>query len=796
MPLIIMRKEYKKLELDKILALLSEHAVSDVCREKITKIRPEYDIDSVRAEIKKTDDAFTLSSKFGTPRFFNIKDIRFSAQRASQGAALSLRELIDIGLVLSELDGLISWYSQCEGIESLLDEYFSMLSSNKSLERRISDSIISEEELSDNASEELSRIRRTIRKKSLSVREQLDKLIKSAEKRKYLQESLVTMRDGRFVVPVKTEYKGEIGGLVHDSSSSGATLFIEPMSVVEANNEIRVLQSREQEEIERIIRELSQAVGDFSESLIRGYENLIILEMYFAKANFGARLKGSVPKITDSPCFILKKARHPLIDKDKVVPIDLSLGEEYTSLIVTGPNTGGKTVSLKTAGLLILMAMCGMMIPADENSVVGMFGRIYVDIGDEQSIEQSLSTFSSHMNNIVGILKTADDRSLVLLDELGSGTDPVEGSALAVSVLRELQRRGSRVMATTHYQEVKLFAIQTDGVENACCEFDVDTLQPTYRFITGVPGKSNAFAISSRLGMREDIISEAKELVSSENMRFEQAVEALEKTRAELEELKAQAALDADKARRLSDELEAQRERLEKDKEKELQAVRLRAASIIEQVRFEGEKMLEELEKLRKEKDSEDFSSKVKGAKGRVGSAVNKMYDTADPVADKKPDHYVLPRPLKIGDTVRLADIDSEGVLIRLPDAKNICFVQVGTMKTKTRLENLRLIEKKRESKKQPAKISKSVESNFTRKSSMELDIRGMQGDEGVIEVDRFIDSCLISGISVVTIIHGKGTGALRNAVQQYLRRNPHVKSFRDGVYGEGEQGVTVAQLE
>ncbi len=792
-----MRKEYKKLELDKILSLLSEHAVCDACKEKIMKITPYTDIDEVKTEMKKTDDAFTLSSKYGTPVFYNIKDICFSAKRAAQGASLSLRELLDAALLLRATERLLSWYDQCSGTETLLSEYFNRLSFDKRLENDISNAIISEEEISDNASEELARIRRAIRKKSLSVREQLDKLIKSSEKRKYLQESLVTMRDGRFVVPVKTEYKGEITGLVHDSSSSGATLFIEPMSVVEANNEIRVLQSREQEEIERIIRELSAGVGAFSSELIANYDNIILLGVYFAKANYGAAIRGSVPIISDRPEFELKKARHPLIDKDKAVPIDLSLGKEYTSLIVTGPNTGGKTVSLKTAGLLILMAMCGMMIPAAENSTVGMFGRIYVDIGDEQSIEQSLSTFSSHINNIVGILRTADENSLVLLDELGSGTDPVEGSALAVSVLKELQRRGSRVMATTHYQEVKLFALESDGVENACCEFNVDTLQPTYRLIIGVPGKSNAFAISSRLGMSDDIINEAKSLVSSENLRFERAVEALEKARAELESVKASAESDAARAKALAAELETQRERLEKEKDKELQAVKNKAMSIIEQVRFEGDLLLEELEKLKKEKESEDFSARVKGAKGRIGSALNKMYDTADPVRSAKPEHYVLPRPLKIGDTVRLADLDSEGTLIRLPDAKNICYVQVGTMKTKTKLENLRLVEKKQENKKQSVgKVSKRVESNFTRKTSMELDIRGMMGDEGVMEVDRFIDSCLISGITVITIIHGKGTGALRNAVQQYLRRNPHVKKFRDGVYGEGETGVTVAELE
>ncbi len=791
-----MKKEYKKLELDKILALLSEQAYCDVCKEKILKIKPSFDIDTVRLEMSRTDDAFTLSSKFGTPRFFNIKDVCFSAKRAQQGSTLSLRELLDIGLVLREVSGLVSWYSQCSSIDSTLQEFFNKLSDNKQLEQTISNAILNEEELSDSASPELARIRRAIQKKSLSIREQLDKLIKSKTNQKYLQESLVTMRDGRFVVPVKTEYKSEISGLVHDSSQTGATLFIEPMSVVEANNEIRLLQAREQDEIERIIKEMSEMTGSFAESLIRDYNCIIELEIYFAKASLGARMKAVVPIITDKPCFTLNKARHPLIDKEKVVPVSLELGNSYSQLIVTGPNTGGKTVSLKTAGLLVLMAMCGMMIPCSENSVVGMFGEIYVDIGDEQSIEQNLSTFSSHITNIVKILKSADENSLVLLDELCSGTDPVEGSALAVAILTELKYREAKLLATTHYQEVKMYAIETESVENASCEFDVKTLQPTYRFIVGMPGKSNAFAISSKLGISEHIIDEAKQLVSNENKRFEEVVQALEKSRQELEKLKATVAVEERKSRELTNELEVQRQRLEAEKEKELQAVRNKAMSIIEEVRFQGDLLLEDLEHIRKQKDSADFSQKVKGAKGRLNSAVNSMYDTANPIAEKKIDHYVLPRPLKVGDTVIVADLNQEGTLVRLPDAKNMCFVQIGAMKTKTRMENLRLVEKK-ESKKQPQpKVSKKVVSNFTRKAGMELDIRGMMGDDGVMEVDRFIDSCLISGISVITIIHGKGTGALRNAVQAFLRKNPHVKTFRDGVYGEGESGVTVAEIE
>ena len=793
-----MKKDYKKLELDKILDLLSQNAYCDVCRERIKKIKPSFDIDTVRTEIAKTDDAFTLSSKFGTPKFYNIKDICFGAKRAQQGSSLSLRELMDIGMFLREVSGLDEWYSQCSGIQTSLTEYFEQLSVNKHLENMITNAIISEEELADSASPQLAAIRRSIQRKSLAVRERLDNLIKSKSTQKYLQESLVTMRDGRFVVPVKTEYKSEISGLVHDTSATGATLFIEPMAVVEANNEIRVLQIEEQKEIERIIKEMSELVGSFAEPMINDYEIVLTLEIYFAKANLGAKMKAVTPVITDKPCFNLIKARHPLIDKDKVVPISLELGNDYSSLIVTGPNTGGKTVSLKTAGLLVLMAMCGMMIPASENSIIGMFDELYVDIGDEQSIEQSLSTFSSHMTNIARILRTADEKSLIMLDELCSGTDPVEGSALAVSILDEFRKRDCKVIATTHYQEVKMYAIKTDNVENASCEFDIKTLRPTYRVIVGMPGKSNAFAISSKLGISSDIIDNAKELVSTEDKRFEEVVQSLEKTRQELEKLKSSAAAEQKKSKEITEQLRAERDQLEKDKEKELQDVRSKAASIIEEVRFQGDLMLEELERLRKQKESADFAQKVKGARSHINSSVNGMYDTANPIMQKKIDHYVLPRPLKVGDTVRLADLNKEGTLLRLPDSKNMCFVQVGAMKTKTKLENLRLVEEKKESKKQPtpSKVGKKLVSNFSRKSGMELDIRGMLGDDGVMEVDRFIDSCLLSGISVITIIHGKGTGALRLAVQQYLRKNPHVKSFRDGAYGEGEAGVTVAELE
>lgn len=795
-----MNKEYKKLELDKVLTLLSENAWSDVCKEQCLKTEPIFDLERCRRELKKTDDAFVLSSKFGTPRFSNIKDVCGSVKRAYGGAALSLRELLDISAVLREISGLCSWYSQCSGIENTLQEYFELLVPDKSLQEAIDNAILSEEEISDSASPELSRIRRSIARQSANIREQLNKLIKNQETKKYLQESLITQRDGRFVVPVKVEHKSEINGLVHDVSSSGATLFIEPISVVEANNEIRVLEAQEQAEIERIIKNLSQRAGERSEDIITGYNNAIKLEQYFAKAYFGAKMKGTAPEITEEPILILNKARHPLIDHKAVVPITMELGTTYNCLIITGPNTGGKTVSIKTAGLLALMAACGLMIPAADGSKIGLFNGIRADIGDEQSIEQSLSTFSSHMNNIISILKDCGSGSLILLDELGSGTDPVEGAALAVSILKTLKDKGCFIIATTHYQEVKMFAIEEEGVENACCEFDVATLQPTYKLIIGVPGKSNAFAIVRRLGMNEDIINSAQSLVGEENKRFERVVEDLERSRQKLELLKEDIAKEQRKTAELTAQIEKERLEAEKAKEFEISKARQQAMSIVEEVRFEADLLMENLEKLRKEKAAADFAEKVKSSHSKVNSTLNKMYDIANPVTEKKNEKYQLPRALKLNDKVILTDIDKEGTVVSLPDGSGNCFVMVGIIRTKTNISNLRLQEQQKNasSSKKNAKgsVTRSVQSNATRKSSMELDIRGMTSDEGIMEVDGFIDNCIMSGIKIITIIHGKGTGALREAVHRFLKQNKYVKSYRLGVYGEGEAGVTVVELK
>lgn len=791
-----MNKYYKKLELDKILELLAEQTWSDVCHERALKLKPRNDIETVRTELARTDDAFTLSSRFGTPRFRRIKDISGSIKRAKSGSMLSFRELLDIADVLRETAALASWYAQCEGIDNSLAEFFNALCPLKSLEERISISIISEEEMSDAASAELSSIRKRITRQGQHIREQLDAMLKNKNTQKFLQENLVTMRDGRYVVPVRSEHKNDVPGLVHDTSATGQTFFIEPMSVVEANNEIRVLKAKEQAEIERITRELSEQTAGSAESISENLRVSLILEMYFAKANLGAKMRGITPKIGEEPNVVLNSARHPLLDPDTAVPITVEIGEKYGCLIITGPNTGGKTVSIKTVGLLTLMAMCGLMIPASDGSYVGMFGSIYVDIGDEQSIEQSLSTFSSHMTNVVYILEHADDRSLVLIDELGSGTDPVEGAALAVSILTELNARGSRVLATTHYQEVKMFALETQGVENASCEFDVETLRPTYRLIVGVPGKSNAFAISQRLGMPQDVISRAQELVSTENKRFEQVVDALERSRQELEALKESVARSERNARLTEDELKKKLTALEEQKEKELESARQRAMSIISETRARSDLLLNQLEELKKAKDKEALRKGLSDAKSRVNRELDRMHDEANPVVERRTEDYVLPRPLKAGDLVMLADTKREGSLLTVPNMAGVCYVQVGMMRVKTNQKNLRLIENKKKQQPTGGKVKKQLSSNMTRRGGMELDIRGMMGDEGVLEVERFIDSAQMSGLSTITIIHGKGTGALRAAVHQALKTNPSVKSYRLGEYGEGEAGVTVVELK
>lgn len=788
-----MNNYYKSLELHKILEMLSDEASNSRTKEMALELTPCTDLDKVKKEMKKTEDAFELSVKYGTPGFTAFKDIRGSLRRASSGASLSLRELLDIGQMLYQVRIITDWYKSVEEKDTTLSELFSSLSPNSYLEDKIKNSILSEDEISDMASHELADIRRKIAQAGVKIRESLDKLVRNSEVQKSLQENIVTIRDGRYVLPVKAEHKGNVPGLVHATSATGSTYFIEPMSVVEANNDIKILRSREQEEIERIIAELSGDCSYCAESLSADYETCAELNLYFAKANLGAKMKGCIPVISDDGATDLKKARHPLIAADKVVPVDIKLGEDYQALIVTGPNTGGKTVILKTTGLLTAMAMCGLMIPASDGSRVSVFEHILVNIGDQQSIEQSLSTFSSHMSSVVKILEAADDRSLILLDELGSGTDPVEGAALAVSIIENMIEKGAKLLVTTHYQELKLFAIETKGIENASCEFDTATMQPTYRLIIGSPGKSNAFSISSKLGVPESVINRAKSLVSSENQRFEEVVANLEKARIDLENQNRELTRLKNEQAEKTAQLEKELDELNEKKAGELEKARVQAMRIVESCRMQSDELLGQLEDMKKQQNKADLAS----AKSRQKSVMSKMYDTANPVQQRERKEYKLPRPLKRGDKVLIFDIDKTGILASDPDSSGNVFVQAGIMKTKVNISKLRLIENEPKVTVQNKKISKAgVQSKLQRKPSLELDIRGCAVDEGIHELDMFIDNAVLTGAGIITVIHGKGTGVLRAGIQKHLKSHPSVKSFRAGLFGEGEDGVTVIELK
>lgn len=798
-----MNKYLRTLELDKILEMLAELASNDETKRMALAIRPDTDLQSVRRENLKTNQALSLSIQFGLPPFTNFKDISTAVKRARSGAVISLRDLLDIAAMLRQIKSLSDWYSSCENIETELSYLFSQLAPNDWLLEKLDRSIISENEIADAASPELAAIRRKINKAGMQLRETLDKMVRNKTTQQYLQESSVTIRDGRFVLPVKSEYRGQVSGLVHDTSATGQTIFIEPMAVVEANNDIRILQGKEQEEIERIIRELCRECGEYADVLCANYKVCAELNLYFAKSELAAKLHCAMPGITDDGIISLKNARHPLLDRNKAVPINLSLGEEYQALIITGPNTGGKTVALKTAGLLSAMTMCGLLIPVSDGSSISIFENILVDIGDSQSIEQNLSTFSSHTNKVIEILGTSDEHSLVLLDELGSGTDPVEGAALAVSIIRRLISNGARLMVTTHYQELKVFAIDTPNVENASCEFDIETLRPTYRLIVGSPGKSNAFAISESLGMPAEIINEAKSFVSDANTRLEDVIGKLEASRIELEREREQAAKLRAEAAAHEAKLRADKEELENAKKDLLERARQQAMTIIEQTKAESNELIDELEKLRREKEKKDFSANVSGMKSRSKQSFNKMYETANPITGGDPNEgYVLPRKLKRGDTVYVVDLGRTGIVSGDPDGSDFVFVQMGVMKTKMNVSRLRLEESPKVTvgnkpvQKQRGGKTGKVGVKVERRGKMELDIRGCACDDGIYQLDQFIDQAVMSNISVISIIHGKGTGQLRAAVHKRLKSHPSIKSFRLGVYGEGEDGVTIAELK
>ena len=798
-----MQKHHLALELDKVLLRLADFTACPDAREAALALQPETDLHLAQALMNQTRDAHMLLARFGGPSFGGLRNVNNALRRADAGSVLNMRELLDIAGTLRTIRGIAQWRDSNAGVESVLDTLFGALTPNKYLEDAITAAILSEDEMADNASPDLASIRRRIRVQEAKIREQLEKLTHSPSTSKYLQENIITMRGGRYVVPVKAEYRANVPGLVHDTSASGATVFIEPMAVVAANNEIKVLQSDERDEIDRILASLSAEAGNFCNSIQNSYACAVELNVIFAKAQLAYSMKAAVPELNDRGVIDLRAARHPLIDPKKVVPVDIRLGESFTTLVITGPNTGGKTVSIKTLGLLSLMAMCGLMLPVRDQSRVSVFREILADIGDEQSIEQSLSTFSAHMTNIIDILSRTDEQSLVLIDELGAGTDPVEGAALAMAVLEYLASKGARIAATTHYAELKAYALQTKGVENACCEFDVQTLRPTYRLLIGVPGRSNAFAISERLGMPGEVVDRARELVDDTNIRFEDVVDKLELSRLEMEKERA----NAEAVSREADEAKREAERIRQEaldlRQKELDNAKAQALRITEQARREANTLLMELEKLRRERDkTQDAAELARRARRTVRRGIDAIDAAADPVVSMfdEDEDYVLPRPLQAGDTVVIASFGKQATVQSPPDKNGNVEVMAGTAKMRVKVGELRLVTEKREKNEQTGKTRTVPGTKGDRELSMaaetRLDLRGMMVEECLAALDQFIDRAIRGGITDFTVVHGKGTGALRTAVRQYLKKCPYVKTSRPGVYGEGEDGVTIVQLK
>lgn len=785
-------KHLKVLEFDKVLALLSGRAALADAAERALKLEPAQSFEEEQRLLDETCDAHMLLSRAGAPSFGGIRAVRAQLTKSALGGVLSMGELLDVADVLRTVRVIKEWKDNAAGLgETSMDALFATLYPVKHLEEKIFAAIKSDEEMNDNASSALADIRRKKLRAAADIRSKLDNLTRSKTFQKYLMEGIVTQRDGRYVIPVKAEFKGEVPGLVHDISASGSTLFIEPMAVVEINNDLRMLEAKERDEIERILSELSAQVSEFSEVALHSYEALVEIDLIFAKARLAFDMRAFRPNVNCDGIIDLKRARHPLINKDKVVPIDISLGQSFDTLVITGPNTGGKTVSLKTLGLLSAMAMCGMMIPAAEGSTVSFFEHIMVDIGDEQSIEQSLSTFSSHMSNIVEITNVADSGSLVLLDELGAGTDPVEGAALAASVISHLRRRGAVVAATTHYAELKTFALDTPGVQNASCEFDVENLRPTYKLLMGVPGSSNAFAISEKLNLSAEIISEAKGMVSEDDKRFERVVEQLtlarrdaEKMKEEAEAIKAEAQI---RAAKMAEELEKR----EAATAKVIREAKERAERMIEEARRGADELLENLTDLRKQATKENAAEKLAAARAMAKSGIKGLEEKLDSSGDIA-EEYIPERPFKVADEVVIADVNRPAVINEIKG--DVAVVTSGVMKLKVPLSNLRFAKKKQQNK--PTRTVSGVASRAERSANAELDLRGFASDEGVLALDRFIDEALLSGIGSITVIHGKGTGVLRKAVHSFLKGHKSVRTFRLGTFGEGEMGVTIVELK
>lgn len=782
----MLEKVLKTLEYDKIRAMVAERTQCCTGRELAEAMEPVFTNGEAASQMALTAEAEKLLIRTGRSPAEGFPDMRGCLKRVHAALYLSPGELLGVARCLKAIRLCKEALESAEDCP-LLGNLAQWLQAHRSIEEEIGRCIAGEEEISDGASPALLRIRRSMRIANDRVRERLGNMIRSATFQKYLQEPLVTIRNGRFVLPVKQEYRQNVPGLIHDQSGSGATLFIEPTAVVELGNEYKKLLGEEEEEIQRILSELTALCAPYSQDILEGLGILGQVDLAFAKARLGREMEGVQPEMDQQGFLRIIKGRHPLIPKEQVVPIDVWLGEEFTTLIITGPNTGGKTVTLKTVGLFALMAQSGLFIPAQTGSRLPVFQAVYGDIGDEQSIEQSLSTFSSHMTNIVEILKQADAGSLVLLDELGAGTDPVEGAALAMSILEELHSRGCRTVATTHYSEIKAFALTRAGMENASMEFDVDRLCPTYRLFIGIPGKSNAFEISKRLGMEERLIEKAREYLKGEDVKFEDVISGAEAQRRQAEEERRLAAAERDATAKLREEMEKQRARLEGERETLRAKAREDSRRLVNETREEMEKLVAAIRAI----PGLDQRAADRVIQRSRDALRKREADLAEPLEKKSQDPGAAPKQVRPGETVRILSLDQKATVLSPADAKGDVQVQAGIMKLTVKLKDLRLIQDTA-----PTKGVGKVQLDTQRQGGLELDVRGKLVDEAILEVDRYIDNCLMSGLDQVSIIHGKGTGALRAGIQDYLKRDKRVKSYRMGAYGEGDAGVTVVTLK
>lgn len=790
-------KVLRILEYDKIIGKLEERASSSLGKDLALELKPYTDADLVKQAQKETTDAVNCILRKGSPPLGGIHDIRSLVKRAEAGGILNPGELLKIADVLRASRNLKGYLTrdkmEIDDTNTIL-LLCSELGSNKALEDRLNQAVESEDTLSDYASPQLASIRRNIRRMQDSIKDRLSSILRSEQNKKFMQDAVVTIRGDRYVIPVKQEHRSQIPGLVHDMSSSGATLFIEPMAVVEVNNEIRQLKNKEAQEVERILMELTGEVANISDLLNANIDLLARIDFTFAKARLSLDLKGVEPVINTERCLIIKKGRHPLIDPKAVVPIDIDLGDTFSTLVITGPNTGGKTVTLKTTGLFVLMAQAGLHIPAAEHSEICVFREVFADIGDEQSIEQSLSTFSSHMTNIVQILKNIDEDSLALFDELGAGTDPTEGAALATAILDMLTEREIRTMATTHYSELKLYAMTAEGVQNACCEFDVDTLRPTYRLLIGVPGKSNAFAISKRLGLSGDLIDRAQSFLKGEDIQFEELLSDIQKNRMMTEKEREQAERARNEIEKLKEKSLESKERIEKERETILNQARQEARKLLLDAKREADEIMEKLKELEKNHRHLIQEQEIISVKQNLRQKVNELeQQLAESVLPRK-GYADPPKNLKPGDSVMILNLNKKGTVLDIPDKDGQVQIQAGIMKIKMHISQLRQVDEQKD-------IVSSIESSrFTgiKTGSIrpEIDVRGDNIDEATVKLDKYIDEAVIAGLHEVSIIHGKGTGALRKGIHDFLRSHAHVQTFRLGKYGEGETGVTVVQLK